>query len=436
MKAVSLFATALFATTAAVAADGDPDTGFAFGSIATRSVTAPQYQLYEPGAALGDDGSVTVAAVVGAAAFSTATRFAVAKFRNDGVPDPSFGANGVAEVDFSNGAANYPAYARAVARLDGGRWLVAGRIGSSFDIGLARLNGNGQLDTTYGDNGRTRYDVGGQDILLDLQIDAQQRAWLLVDQSGSKLVRFSANGQPDTSFGDNGKLVLPGDFSVLGFTVDAQGRILLGGIQFGANGYPMAVRRLRADGSIDTGFGDNGLRLISPDVRANAQQLRVQADGRILVAGNSNGGGAWTGTSSGRITVARLSADGQLDTSYASNGIRVIDFGGDERSSAYPDLRMALSADGKLTLARAVVEPVSAVRLARLLPSGQPDTTFAPQGKRSLLQQTYSTLTLGKVLLTPQRLLIAGVYNLGDQRVFYATALSDGDSLFRAGMEQ
>lgn len=436
MKSASLLAATLLATASAFAADGDPDTSFAFGSIATRAVTAPQYQLYEPGAALADDGSVAIAAVVGASAFSPATRFAIAKFRNDGAADSTFGNTGVAEVDFSNGAANYPAYARAVARLDGGRWLVAGRIGSGFDIGLARLDSNGQLDTSYGDNGRTRYDVGGQDILLDMQVDAQQRAWLLVDQSGSRLVRFTASGQPDSSFGDNGKLVLPGDFSVLGFTLDAQGRILLGGIQFGANGYPMAVRRLRADGSIDTGFGENGLRLISPDVRANVQQLRVQADGRILVAGNSRGGGSWTGTNSGRMTVARLSADGNLDTSYGTAGIRVIDFGGDERSSSYPDTRVALSADGKLTLARSVVEPVSAIRLARLLPNGQPDPSFAPQGKRTLLQQTYSTLNLAQVLLTPQRLLIAGVYNLNDTRVFFATALRDGDSIFRSSLEQ
>jgi uncharacterized delta-60 repeat protein len=195
------------------------------------------------------------------------------------------------------------------------------------------------------------------------------------------------------------------------------------------------VRRLLPGGAVDTSFGDNGLRLIAPDVRANAQQVRVLPDGRILVAGNSNGGGNWTGTNSGRLTVARLTANGQLDTSYGTSGIRVIDFGGDERASAYPDTRMALGADGKLTLARAVVEPVSAIRLARLLPNGQPDTSFAPQGKRTVLQQGYNGLTLANVLLTPQRLVVAGTYNQGDQRVFYAGAWRDGDGIFRNGNE-
>ncbi len=43
MKAAFLFTAALLATAAAHAADGDPDLGFAFGGIATRAVTAPQY---------------------------------------------------------------------------------------------------------------------------------------------------------------------------------------------------------------------------------------------------------------------------------------------------------------------------------------------------------------------------------------------------------
>jgi hypothetical protein len=112
-----------------------------------------------------------------------------------------------------------------------------------------------------------------------------------------------------------------------------------------------------------------------------------------------------------------------------------VDFGGDERGIAYPDARIALGADGKLTLARAVIEPVAAIRLARLLPNGQPDATFAPEGKRTVLQNGYDGLTLSNVLLSPQRLLVAGTYNQGNQRVFYATAWRDGDGIFRGGLD-
>jgi uncharacterized delta-60 repeat protein len=222
MKAACFLTAALFAAAAVHAADGDPDLGFAFGGIATRAVTTPKYQLYEPGAALGDDGSLVTAGVAGVSAYSTATRFAVARFLPDGGIDTTFGSAGVSEIDFSNGAADYPAYARSVARLDGGRWLVAGRVGPNFDVGLARLQPNGQPDGAYGNQGRVQVDAGGQDILLDMQVDAQQRAWLLVDSNSDALMRFTAQGQPDAGFGIGGKLVLPNDFAVLGFTRDAQ----------------------------------------------------------------------------------------------------------------------------------------------------------------------------------------------------------------------
>ena len=98
-------------------------------------------------------------------------------------------------------------------------------------------------------------------------------------------------------------------------------------------------------------------------------------------------------------------------------------------------VELSAPASGREGEDRAVVEPVSAIRIARLLPNGQPDTTFAPDGKRTVLQQSYSTLTLANVLLAPQRLVIAGVYNLDSQRVFYATAVRDGDSIFRSRNE-
>uniref|UniRef100_UPI00214732D8 hypothetical protein n=1 Tax=Tahibacter caeni TaxID=1453545 RepID=UPI00214732D8 len=308
----------------------------------------------------------------------------------------------------------------------------AGRVGAAHDVGVARLRADGQLDTAYANQGRLSFDLGGQENLLDLQVDAQQRAWLLVARSGgATLVRLTPAGAFDAGFGDGGKLALANDIAVLGFALDGQGRILLGGVHYGQVHYEMAVRRLRADGSIDGNFGSQGLTLVSPDLRANVQKLAVLADGRILAVGNSSGGASIANI--GRMTVARLLDDGHLDTSYGTGGVRVIDFAGEERSISYPDTRIALGADGKLTIARSVIEPVAAIRLARLLPDGQPDAGFAPDGKRTALQGSYYLQTLARVFATPTRLLVAGVYNQNSQRTFYATAWRDGDSIFRGG---
>lgn len=440
MKAVPLFAAALFAAFSAHthAADGDPDPTYAGGIVATQSVPSPFYQSYEPDTALAADGSVAVIGAAGTSAYSVATRVAVAKFRSDGAPDYEFGNFGIATVDFSDGAADYPAYGRSIAAVPDGRWLLTGRVGPSpFEIGLARLLANGQLDLSYGTQGRARIAFSGseQNVPGELQVDGEQRAWVLVSRNGnSYLVRLTAGGVLDASFGDGGKLLLPSTFLVTCFTLDLQGRILLGGVSFGQNRYDMAVGRLLPDGRIDTSFGAAGLTLISPDIRASAQQLRALPDGRIVVAGNSYSS-AWRGTNYGRITVARLLDDGRIDATFGAAGVRIVDFGGDDRSSSFPDTRVAIGADGKLTIGRSIVEPVSAIRLARLLPNGQPDASFAPQGRRTLFQNTYSTLNLSKVLLTPTRLLLSGTYNGSQVRTFFNTGFRDGDGIFRDGLQ-
>ena len=437
MKTASLLAVVLFAWAGNLcAADGDPDLSFAGGTLASQSVPTTQFENYDPAAVLAADGSILVASVAGIATASSATRFAVTKFRSDGSLDTGFGEFGLAQVDFSNGAADYPAYAHGIAALSEGRWLVAGRVGPTYNIGLARLRADGSLDDSYGSQGRLRLDLGGQEQLLEMQIDAQQRAWLLVERGGARtLLRLTAGGALDAGFASGGKLTVPNDTSAVGFAFDAQGRILLGGVNFtSTTRFAMAVRRLRPDGSSDASFGDQGLALIAPDVRATVDKLRVQADGRIVLVGTSYAG-SWVGSGYGRLTVARLLDNGQLDTGYANAGIGFVDFAGNERSRSYPGLRVVLGADGKLTLARAVWDPVAAIRLARLLPNGQPDASFGVQGRRTLLQNVYGSLALGQVLMTPTRLLIAGTYVAASTRTFFAGAWRDGDGIFRSGLQ-
>ena len=66
------------------------------------------------------------------------------------------------------------------------------------------------------------------------------------------------------------------------------------------------IARLNADGSLDTSFLD-GLAGVSGVV----QDVAVQSDGRILVAGQfSSVNGV------GRSNLARLNADGSLDTTF------------------------------------------------------------------------------------------------------------------------
>ena len=86
-----LFAALCSATAPLLAADGDPDPGFASGNLAINSIQGPLYQLGESGAALGEDGSIVVAGVTGVTNGSVAAHFAVARFLPNGAVDSGFG---------------------------------------------------------------------------------------------------------------------------------------------------------------------------------------------------------------------------------------------------------------------------------------------------------------------------------------------------------
>src|SRR5262245_28701945 len=69
--------------------------------------------------------------------------------------------------------------------------------------------------------------------------------------------------------------------------------------------------RTTPSGSLDVGFGGNGTQTLNFEADDRANAVAVQADGKIVVAGSSDGGGGV-----GNFAVARYLADGTLDTTF------------------------------------------------------------------------------------------------------------------------
>lgn len=98
-----------------------------------------------------------------------------------------------------------------------------------------------------------------------------------------------------------------------------------------------------AEGDLDTTFGDGGFRLsgILDGFPGITTALAVQEDGKILVCGGEGGTGMQD------FYVARFTADGELDTSFSFDGRATVDFGGNDDFCT----GLALQADGKIVLA-------------------------------------------------------------------------------------
>ena len=127
-----------------------------------------------------------------------------------------------------------------------------------------------------------------------------------------------ADGALDPTFGTGGKLTLgPGSLSAV--LVQPDRRIVVAGNAAGPA--MMTVTRLKTDGSPDTTFDGDGTAMIDFGSLADAANDAVlQPDGRIVVAG-------YTQATASPPAVARLNADGSLDATFGGDGKVTIDFG-------------------------------------------------------------------------------------------------------------
>jgi uncharacterized delta-60 repeat protein len=271
--------------------------------------------------------------------------FAVARYRTDGTPDPAFNGTGTAQAFAPDSEA------KAVAVQADGKILVAGRTrnGGTDDAAVTRLNADGSVDETFGDQGRIVTPIG---ILYDsFEAIAVQPDGRIVTAGYARsvggqrtdlaMLRYTADGVPDLSFGDNGRVVGGpcghSDSSVAGLEIQTGGKIVASGECGG-----LAVFRFNPDGSPDTSFNKTGAAVIgSLQTSGSSSDVGIQNDGKIVVAGRGyvNGGNAFI--------LARYDPNGSLDPSFNGSGIVTRSTGtGDDQA-----MSLAIQPDGKLIAA-------------------------------------------------------------------------------------
>src|SRR5690606_22498328 len=99
------------------------------------------------------------------------------------------------------------------------------------------------------------------------------------------------------------------------------------------------VAKLTADGELDTSFGVDGIRTISFGGADVVTTVQLQDDGAIVVAGTADDG------FDANFAVARLLPDGRLDPTFGAGGMATVAFGGDDRAGD-----MVLLPDGSIVI--------------------------------------------------------------------------------------
>jgi uncharacterized delta-60 repeat protein len=267
--------------------------------------------------------------------------------------EPPANPSGALDTTFGEGGRATSTMIKPVAmRLQtDGKIVVVGEAGT----GLMRFNTDGSADSSFGVDGWASFENDGlfRDtndlvILNDGKIVVVGGA---IDQQRRRMgvARFNPDGSVDTTFGTNGHVIaMPAALNINASPIAHAVHLLPDGKLLLAIGHgdDFAVVRLNADGSFDNTFGGDGLALASFGYRVEiSTALAVQSDGKILLTGRVDE------EDNVRVNVglARFNADGSLDTTYGTNGIRMTDVQGsnnwDEGRDilALPDNRAAVA---------------------------------------------------------------------------------------------
>jgi uncharacterized delta-60 repeat protein len=206
---------------------------------------------------------------------------AVVRYLPDGQRDLAFGASDGASDGrvFVAAPENTRMSAVAIQTHDNDAITVATHVlqtaTGQYDLGLLRLTANGTPDASFGTNGRVVLDLGGTlDLPHAMHVLPDHRVLVAGESQGhSVVVRFLPNGQLDATFGTSG--ILRFDFGgptdrLLALTVDPQQRVVVAGLTL-VDLYPrLTVARLTANGVLDGGFGSNGRVVVAPPTRDGA----------------------------------------------------------------------------------------------------------------------------------------------------------------------
>ncbi len=233
-------------------------------------------------------------------------------------------------------AADLPPFqAAATRRLPDGRQLVAGfTTTGDRDFVLIRFNADGTLDTTFGQTaGFSKTSFGFVDEATSLAIDPAGRIYVAgvvtrtidgVTDAGVGVIRYTAEGLLDLTYGDFGALLLdvPGVTGVSqdiinAAVTDASGRLVLGGSITIDGNTDSLLLRLNPDGSLDTSFGNAGEAILAASEGFDGiNDIVIDSRGRIVVAGVST-------LTNGRTTylAARFDSTGRLDARFGRRGI-------------------------------------------------------------------------------------------------------------------
>jgi uncharacterized delta-60 repeat protein len=382
--------------------DGSFDNGFdGDGKLTTKFGTTSSTIA---ALSLQPDGKIVAA---GNSNAGTARDIALARYNTDGSPDTSFDTDGVLTTNIADD------FAFDVELQADGKIVVAGQtligVTPSIDFLSIRYNTDGSLDNSYDGDGKvtTHIDLG-QDRASAVLIQPDGKIVLAghnsnIPDTDLALTRYNPNGSLDASFSGDGIAVIELANSadiIIDTALQADGKIVAVGYSFGGLNQDVTLARYNADGTLDTGFGNQG-SVIMPfaDFSTYANEVVIQPDGKIIVTASNYG------VTEGKFILIRFNPDGSLDNSFGTAGIAMVQVG------LTSDLlhSVALQPDGKIVAGGGSnTSNASGASLLRLNSNGTPDASFGSGGKVITIVENRSSVINSIALQADGKIIAVG----------------------------
>lgn len=335
------------------------------------------------------------------------------RYKPDGGLDETFGNQGKVMTDYGGSGS----VCRSIALQPDGKIILAGwasfgpQYYQSTDFALARFNPDGSLDTTFGAGGKVVSSFGNSSMILSAALQTDGKI-VAVGLTGPRpaidfaLARYNSDGSLDKSFHTTGLFTtrFNGYSSAQDIKIQPDGKLVVAGFEQPnppSIYYRFALARFNENSSPDTTFNGNGLVTTDLPYSAVGQDLVLQPDGKIILAGD-----AWDGVNY-EFAAARYNPDGSLDTGFNGDGKLTTPFG-----SMHYRVLAGLQHDGKLVLAGSYANGYLLVRYTAggsflYDPAGAFDNL--PPGKTAIDSFTYtatdgvltSTATVTVTILGP-----------------------------------
>ena len=353
----------------------------------------------------------------------------VARLLEDGSYDYSFGNLGIQSVSFDPGYYGYPT--NIAIQPDDKIVIGCVVVDDLFQrfYGIVRLDSQGYLDSSFGENGIVLTAVDTSEIFggmygMGLQPDGRILLFGTTAQPMNNqfvLFRLLSDGSMDTSFGEENFQYVNASFyedMPLKAYFTSDNKILIGGNVLVPTGGALdpayddlLIVKLNMDGSPDMTFGDEGIFTTNLDSLGDrCPHIVFNDDGSFFAAGYITDGDDNNTNGIGDYLLCKFTQNGAFDETFGVGGFNRYDL---SESNDYPSALLK-DDEGRLILVGSSLESpnYSNISLLRVLPDGTKDSTFGLDGvaTHDLFGSLDETTT---ALFTPDnKIVVCGISNV------------------------